>query len=409
MAQRKQDPSLTKIIVAICVVAGAILAVLRFADWYGTDYIAGNEVAAASNHESLAKAEELLASGNPGEANEVLVPILDQLEPDSALTSRALLLQAKLDLQQGNRDAALAGFKRVTEEFPASPERPEAAAAYGRLLEEDGATGQALALYKGIADSAPREVRAPAVNGLARAKEREGDLLGARELYAQVTREAPWGSQAWLNAVEALGDINTKLIFSVEPTPESKSYRVEAGDSFTKIGVKLNTTLGLLTRANGLREDSILRLDQMLKYTPKDFHIVIERSTCRLFLLDNDGIFKMYRIGLGKPGHDTTLGRYRIGNKEKDPTWHKPGSTPIPPGDPENELGSRWMPMVPEEQGLPNDLGIHGTIAPDTIGTYASRGCPRLHNAEVEELYDLVVRSTPVTVVETFVREDFFG
>ena len=64
------------------------------------------------------------------------------------------------------------------------------------------------------------------------------------------------------------------------------------------------------------------------------------------------------------------------------------------------------MPMVPEEEALPTDLGIHGTIAPETIGTYASSGCPRMYKEDVEELYDLVVRSTPVFVVDTYSPED---
>ena len=126
----------------------------------------------------------------------------------------------------------------------------------------------------------------------------------------------------------------------------------------------------------------------------------VERTTARLYLLDKDGVFQVYRCGLGKPTNPTTPGRYRIGNKEKDPTWHKPGSAPIPPGDPGNELGTRWMPLIPEEESLPTDLGIHGTITPDSIGKYLSMGCPRLHNEDVEELYDLIVRSTPVTIVD---------
>jgi lipoprotein-anchoring transpeptidase ErfK/SrfK len=100
------------------------------------------------------------------------------------------------------------------------------------------------------------------------------------------------------------------------------------------------------------------------------------------------------------PGYETTLGKYTIGNKQKDPTWFKPGSAPVPPGDPHNELGTRWMPLVPAEPGLPTDLGIHGTIAPETIGQYKSHGCPRLRKEDVEELYDLIVRSTPVEIVE---------
>jgi lipoprotein-anchoring transpeptidase ErfK/SrfK len=49
---------------------------------------------------------------------------------------------------------------------------------------------------------------------------------------------------------------------------------------------------------------------------------------------------------------------------------------------------------------LPTDLGIHGTIEPASIGQYKSHGCPRLLKEDVEELYDLVVRSTPVSIVE---------
>src|SRR5690606_13008720 len=149
-----------------------------------------------------------------------------------------------------------------------------------------------------------------------------------------------------------------------------------------------------LTRANGITEDSSLQVGQRLKYTPKDFRIVIDRATNRLFVVDSQGIFKMYRVGLGAPGSETTPGSYRIGDKIKDPTWHKPGHGPIPPVDPANELSTRWMQLVPEEEGLPKDLGIHGTLSPESIGLYSSNGCARMLTEEVEELFDVVVRAT---------------
>jgi LysM repeat protein len=214
--------------------------------------------------------------------------------------------------------------------------------------------------------------------------------------------DATRDSDAWREAAEALGRVNVALVFSLGETEESKVYTVEKGDSLTKIGMKLNTTQGLLTRANDLEQDAVLHLGQRLKYTPKEFRIVIERATCRLFLLDKDGLFKCYPVGLGMKGHETTLGSYKIGDKQKDPTWYKPGGGPIPPGDPRNELGTRWMPLVPLEEGLPTDLGIHGTARPETVGEYSSRGCARLLMPEVEELYDLVVRSTPVDIVDVF-------
>ena len=212
----------------------------------------------------------------------------------------------------------------------------------------------------------PPGQQASGLAGLAQQAEREGDLEKARGLYREALEDASVGSDLWLESAEALGRLNIQLIFSPAETSESKIYEVKSGDNLLAIGVTLNTTQGLLMTANGIDDPARLRVGQRLKYTPKNFRIVIERSTCRLFLLDKNGLFKMYMTGLGMPGYETTLGSYTIGNKEKNPTWHKPGSEPIPPLDPENELGTRWMPLVPAEEGLPNDLGIHGTIHPET-------------------------------------------
>ena len=52
------------------------------------------------------------------------------------------------------------------------------------------------------------------------------------------------------------------------------------------------------------------------------------------------------------------------------------------------------------QEGLPKDLGIHGAPDPTTVGSFTSNGCARMKMEEVEELYDLVVRSTPVQVVD---------
>ena len=270
------------------------------------------------------------------------------------------------------------------------------------MWEEGGGTDEGLAVYARVRKTAPPALRAPALIALGRHKESLKDREAARQLFTQAMEDAEWGSDAWLDAAQRVGDMNVAAIFSPAPTPESEVYRVVSGDTLTTIGIRFNTTQGLLLRANNLENANRLRLNQTLKYTPKDFEIVIELSTKRLYLLDSQGVFNVYSVGLGKPGNDTTPGKYKIGNKEKNPTWYKPGFGPIPPGDPRNELGTRWMPLVPEEERLPTDLGVHGTIDPETVGVYSSMGCPRLYNDEAEELYDLVVRSTPVTIVEVY-------
>jgi len=397
MSRQKKDPSLTRIIIIILAIGSAVLVTLRLADWFVSDI--WPSTVAASADESLAAARSLMDEGNLEQAREALEPIIRRVD-DPLITPKAMLLLVEVEERAGNQDRVRELLRDVTQNFPESPERPRAAVRYARLLEADGNYEEAVKIYQDVSDTAPHELRAPALSGLGREALRQNDDKTALERFRQAVVDAEWDSPDWREAVGYLGDLNTKMIFAEAPTAESKVYTVEAGDNLVDIGVKLNTTLGLLTRANGIDDPRRLYPGQSLKYTPKDFRIIIERATCRLFLMDKDGIFKIYPLGLGRPGHETTLGVYKIGNKIKDPTWHKPGAGPIPPGDPRNELGTRWMPLVPVEQGLPTDLGIHGTIEPETIGQYCSSGCPRMLPADVEELYDLIVRSTPVEIVE---------
>jgi lipoprotein-anchoring transpeptidase ErfK/SrfK len=315
---------------------------------------------------------------------------------------RYALLRMRIDLARESEAWALAGdlLQRTLSEYPNSPDFPVLAAAFGEALERQDRIQEARKQYEEIIKASPTGMQAPALIGLGRLAEKEQELVKARDYYRNAFNDAERESQTWMQALEAMGRLNIALIFGQLETPESKYYTVESGDTLTSIGIKLNTTQGLLTRANGIPAEGELHPGQRLKHTPKDFRIVVERGTCRIYLMDNQGPFKMYPTGLGMPGYETTLGKYTIGSKQKDPTWFRPNGTPVPPNDPANELGTRWMPMVPAEEGLPTDLGIHGTIAPETIGFYKSHGCPRLRNESAEELYDLIVRSTPVEVVE---------
>lgn len=398
MSKKSRDPSLFKIIAGIIVIGALVLGVLQAANYIQNYIDKGVEAAALEN---LDKARTLVDKGDTIEAEKLLRPILARVK-DPTIKPQALMLQARLDQESGNIDAALEHMRSAAEDFEGSSEQAPAALAYARLLEENGQGDQALETYVKLRDTAPPRFRAPALVSLGIHEEQQGNREESYALYQQAMADAESGGDTWFNAARRYGSMNVADIFASHPTADSKVYRVSSGDSLTSIGMKLNTTQGLLMKANNMDNPNRLRLNQNLKYTPKDFEIVIDRSNLRLYLLDKDGIFHVYQVGLGRPGNDTTLGKYHIGNKEKDPTWYKPGFGPIPPGDPDNELGTRWMPLIPEEEGLPTDLGIHGTIEPDTIGLFTSMGCPRLLNEQAEELYDLVVRSTPVRVVDKF-------
>ena len=399
--KKRREPHLFRIMIVLTIMVAGGYAGLRAYAWYN-----GSQQAAtiAEAPERLAEARTLIKQGAYAEAIAALSP-LSESTLDSRHTPEVLTLLAEAKAGSGDLAEAVTMARRASLEFSSHPNRAAHAVFYARLLEREGDFDEAETVYQQVVDTAPADLRAPALTGLGRAKERAGNLVAARDLYAQAVADAAWESEPWDEALEALGAANVAMFFGREETPESQVYTVQPGDNLTAIGVKLNTTLGSLTRANGITEETSLQVGQRLKYTPKDFRIVIDRSTNRLFVVDSQGIFKHYRVGLGAPGSETTPGSYRIGDKIKDPTWHKPGEGPIPPGDPRNELDTRWMQLVPEEEGLPKDLGIHGTLSPETIGHFSSNGCARMYTPEVEELFDIVVRATPVLIVDGVSRD----
>jgi len=73
--------------------------------------------------------------------------------------------------------------------------------------------------------------------------------------------------------------------------------------------------------------------------------------------------------------------------------WFPKGRAPVPFGDPENPLGTRWIAWDGS-----NSLGYHGTSEEDRIGEAASDGCIRLRNQDVEVLFEILPKGSPISV-----------
>ncbi|WP_368484204.1 L,D-transpeptidase [Priestia aryabhattai] len=73
----------------------------------------------------------------------------------------------------------------------------------------------------------------------------------------------------------------------------------------------------------------------------------------------------------------------------------------IPGGDPRNLLRKRWLGL--NANGTYGDTyNIHGNNNESSIGKYVSQGCVRMHNADVEKLYDKVQVGTPVAITYSY-------
>lgn len=195
-------------------------------------------------------------------------------------------------------------------------------------------------------------------------------------------------------AENLLGQLNTALLFSRNKLEGDVFYTVKSGDRLLRIAKAHNVEAELIQNINNITDPRTLQIGRRLKIPSVDFSIRVNIGENTLTLLNNGKFFKKYRVRTGLLEGLTPTGQYTIKNKLVDPEWRDPSTGKrYPPGDPANELGSRWMGF--EVSGL----GIHETIHPETIGDYASRGCVGMLKKDVQELYALVPVGTPVTIV----------
>jgi L,D-transpeptidase ErfK/SrfK len=129
--------------------------------------------------------------------------------------------------------------------------------------------------------------------------------------------------------------------------------------------------------------------------------IVVNLPEQRLYFYPDQGAPLTFPIGIGREGFETPLGATQVVRKKLKPTWY-PGPSAraddptlaraVPPGE-DNPLGSFAMYL-----GLPSYL-IHGTNQPYGVGRRSSRGCIRLYEQDIEQLFERVPVGTPVRMV----------
>jgi lipoprotein-anchoring transpeptidase ErfK/SrfK len=140
---------------------------------------------------------------------------------------------------------------------------------------------------------------------------------------------------------------------------------------------------------------------QMVSYRTNEAPgtIIVHTSERFLYVIQPNGRAIRYGIGVGRDGFQWQ-GLLRITRKQEWPDWTPPAEMierqPYLPrfmaGGPGNPLGARAL-------YLGNTVyRIHGTNAPQTIGTAVSSGCFRLVNPDVIDLYDRIPVGTKVVV-----------
>jgi lipoprotein-anchoring transpeptidase ErfK/SrfK len=141
---------------------------------------------------------------------------------------------------------------------------------------------------------------------------------------------------------------------------------------------------------------------EVIRFNPQygKGQIIVSFSDRKLYLITQPGEAISYPIAIPRE-QSRWQGVLSVTQKRENPSW-----TPTPTMVKENPRLPRWVPG-----GHPmNPLGvralylgssmyrIHGTDAPWTIGTAVSKGCIRLYNQDVLDLYPRVNVGAKVTV-----------
>ena len=136
--------------------------------------------------------------------------------------------------------------------------------------------------------------------------------------------------------------------------------------------------------------------------------IVIDTAAHYLYLMEGANSARRYAIAVGKDGLQYK-GTVKVADKQEWPRWipTKEMQQRDPakygkyadgmPGGGQNPLGARAIYLY--ENGKDTHLRIHGTIAPESLGTNASNGCFRMINEHVIDLYRRVPVGTNVVVI----------
>jgi lipoprotein-anchoring transpeptidase ErfK/SrfK len=127
--------------------------------------------------------------------------------------------------------------------------------------------------------------------------------------------------------------------------------------------------------------------------------IVVKTSERRLYYVTGKGKAVRYTVGVGRRDKQW-FGTTSIASKHIKPAWSPPAEIRrgrpnyvIEGGTPRNPMGAAALVLVD------NELAIHGTNNPGSVGGFVSWGCIRMHNKDIMDLYKRVSVGTRVVFV----------
>ena len=225
----------------------------------------------------------------------------------------------------------------------------------------------------------------------------DADIAGNKYLAAhKALSKLYWDEPQLRPAIQTRIDTTAKSIY-FDPQPHYMApYEVQPAEQIRVFSRQYNVPWEYLVRLNRIQDPARIQAGQKLKVIKGPFSAVVSLSDYTLTLHAHGYYVRRYPVGVGKDG-TTPVGSFHVVLKEFDPKYYGSDGVVMERDDPANPLGERWL-GLDDGSGQPTSYGIHGTIEPGSIGKPASRGCVRLRNEDVAEVYDLLGVGSEVVI-----------
>jgi lipoprotein-anchoring transpeptidase ErfK/SrfK len=170
------------------------------------------------------------------------------------------------------------------------------------------------------------------------------------------------------------------------------AYVARQGDTLESVASQFNVPAALLANINGISVTDSLSSGTQLKVVNGPFAASLDLNNYRLTLWLGERYAGRFAVGIGSE-QPITAGEYVVETKIKNPTYYGSEVT-LAADDPANPLGEYWI-------GLGGNVGLHGTIDPQSAGVASKEGCVRLGERDVQDVFDILTIGSRVIVHES--------
>jgi LysM repeat protein len=234
----------------------------------------------------------------------------------------------------------------------------------------------------------------------------EGNLKEARTILVNALITAP-KSPVTRELRDLLGDVNTQIFFSKEPSPRKMEYIVKSGDALAAIARKLRSSTEAIIRVNDL-DSTLIRPGEKLLVPALDFTITIDLPRSRVVVHDSHGFFTQYPIAsaeLPKTRQPTVEMKVSAKSFWENGKPVRAGGELHQEGTPRIELGRRGYVLYgveEESDASSSQIAVETDEKKQTPNSTDANRPPQgiaMLKDDLSEIELLIHKGTPVTII----------